>query len=172
MTSKGTPAFSRRHLVVGTAAAGVGAALPGAAGAQATPNATPAVTPAASPVALDPATVFAVSQALVGGGTLADAALPPLVDLLAVEPGIEGVVRELSAIAEMTPEALAAASPEARAVATNILTYWYQGQYDGAPVANRADIFFQFAAWQTLPYMTQPTLCKAFGYWAADVMPS
>lgn len=168
MTAKGTHAFSRRHLVVSTAAAGVGAALPGAAGAQATPNATPA----ASPVALDPATVLAVSQALVGGGTLADAALPPLVDLLAVEPGIEGVLRELSAIAEMTPEALAAASPEARAVATNILTYWYQGQYDGAPVANRADIFFQFAAWQALPYMTQPTLCKAFGYWAADVMPS
>lgn len=164
MTSNGAFAVSRRRLVAGTAVAGLGAALPVAAGAQATPD--------ASPAALDAALVLAVSQALVGGGTLADAAVPALVDLLAAEPGIEATLKELSAIPDMTPEALAAASPEARAVATNILTYWFQGRYDDAPVANRADIFFQFASWQALPYMTQPTLCKAFGYWAADVMPS
>lgn len=162
--SKESRALSRRRLVAGTAATGLSVALPTVAVAQATP--------AASPAALDAATVLAVSQALVGGGTLADAALPPLVELLAREPGIGPALAELSAIAEMTPEALAAASPEARAVATNILTYWYQGRYNDAPVANRADIFFQFASWQALPYMTQPTLCKAFGYWAADVMPS
>ncbi|MGB3327318.1 MAG: hypothetical protein WBA46_00105, partial [Thermomicrobiales bacterium] len=79
---------------------------------------------------------------------------------------------ELAAIADMTPEALAAASDGAQAVAANILSYWFQGQYDGKPAPNRADIFFSLAAWQALPYMTQPTLCKAFGYWAADVMPS
>ena len=158
--------LSRRQLVVGTTAAGLGSALPVIAGAQSTPNAN------ASPAALDADLVLRVSQSLVGGGTLEPAAATGLATLLAAEPGIEASLKELAAITEMTPEALQGASAEAQAVATNILTYWFQGRYNDAPAPNRSDIFFQLASWQALPYLTQPTLCKAFGYWAVDVMPS
>ncbi|MGC4106270.1 MAG: sugar dehydrogenase complex small subunit [Thermomicrobiales bacterium] len=164
MVSAGETGLSRRRLIAGTTAAGVGLALPMVAAAEATP--------AASPAALDAAVVLRVSQAVVGGGTLDEAAVPPLVDLLAGEPGSAAAIAELAAIPDMTPEALEAASADAKAVAANILSYWYQGQFNGKPAPNRAGIFFSLVSWQALPYMTQPTLCKAFGYWAADVMPS
>lgn len=156
--------FSRRLLIASSTAAGVGIAFPMAVAAQATPS--------ASPAALDSSLVMRVSEAVVGGATLDDAALPGLVGLLAADPGNESALKELAGIADMTPEALAGASDDAKGVAANILSYWYQGQYDGNPAPNRADIFFQLASWQALPYMTQPTLCKAYGYWAVDVLPS
>lgn len=156
--------LSRRQLIVSTTAAGLGAAVPVAVAGQASP--------VASPAGIDEAGLHRLSQAIVGGGTLADEAVPALAELLAAEPGIGAALNELADIGDMTPEALQTASAEAQAVAKNILTYWYQGQYNGEPVQNREAIFFQLASWQALPYMTQPTLCKAFGYWAADVMPS
>ena len=161
MGLRGETGLSRRQLVAGTIGAGLGAGVSKAVAAQATP--------APSATGVDAERVLRVSQALVGVGSLAEAALPALVALLGAEPGIDATLDELATIADMTPGALRGMSPEAQAVARNILSYWYLGEYDGSPVANRADVFFQLACWQSLPYMTQPTLCKAFGYWALDV---
>ena len=43
------------------------------------------------------------------------------------------------------------------------------GYFDGNPVENRAEIVMGLPVWGTLPYFTQPALCKSFAYWANDV---
>jgi hypothetical protein len=72
-------------------------------------------------------------------------------------------------VEDFTPEALGETLLEAQRIATNILQYWFLGQYNGVPTDNRAERFFGLASWQALPYFTQPTMCKSFGYWAADL---
>lgn len=89
--------------------------------------------------------------------------------LLRGESDVLSTLDELEAIDEFTDEAIAAASPEARELASNILQYWFLGRWSGEPVENRAEMYFDLASWQTLPYSTQQSTCKSFGYWAVDI---
>ena len=158
-----TPSLTRRHLVA--------TSIVGGATAMAFPALAGASTPTASPVAagIDLDSLQDLSNRLAGGAALAQNAIEPLAALLATEPGIQTTLAELDAFEEFTPEVLAATSDEAQRVAANILQYWFLGRYDNLPVDNRADMFFSLAAWQTLPYATQQSLCKSFGYWAEEI---
>ncbi len=158
-----TPSLTRRRLVttsvVGGATALTFPAFVGAAAQTASPEAA----------GIDLDSLQDLSNRLAGGAALAQNAIEPLAALLAMEPDIETTLAELNAIDEFTPEVLAATSEEAQRVAANILQYWFLGRYDNLPVENRADMFFSLAAWQTLPYATQQSLCKSFGYWAEEI---
>jgi hypothetical protein len=157
------PSLTRRQLVAATALTG--------ASALAFPSLTAASTPVASPVAvtIDQDRLMALSDRLSGGARLNAAAAGDLAELLAAEPDIEASLAELEAVADFTPETLAATSPGAQSVAANILQFWFLGRYADQPVTNRADYFFSLASWQTLPYATQQSLCKSFGYWAVEI---
>lgn len=152
--------ISRRRFVVG-AMASAGAAAP-----LATTTAQPA-TPAAS--AISPEDLLTLSTRIVGGGKLDEAAAEPLAHLLASDPALVAGVEELVGLSDISPDTLQTASAEAQRAASNVLQYWYLGRFEGEPVANRADILFGLASWRALPYVTQPTVCKGFGYWAADI---
>lgn len=156
------PSVSRRALIAASVAGATAVSLP-LAGNAFGQGATPAG------AGIDRDNLLALSKRLVGGGDLATDAVDGLISLLSAEPGIESAVAELAALPEITPQTLAAASAEAQRTATNILQYWYLGRYDDKPVAHRADLFFELVSWQALPYATQPTLCKGFGYWAAEI---
>ncbi|MGI8486900.1 MAG: sugar dehydrogenase complex small subunit [Thermomicrobiales bacterium] len=156
------PSVSRRALIAASVAGATAVSLP-FAGSAFGQDATPVGT------GIDRDALLALSQRLVGGGDLASDALDGLISLLTAEPDIESSLAELAALPEITAETLAAASTGTQRTATNILQYWYLGRYDSKPVPQRADIFFELVSWQALPYATQPTLCKGFGYWAADI---
>lgn len=167
--SPATARISRRALISASVATAAAAPVAGRAAAQGSMHQE--ATPDASPVtsSIDSGKLLDLSARLVGGGNLAQDAVGGLAALLASEPAIETTFAELAALGEITPEALAAISPEARRVSANILQYWYLGRYDGEPVPRRADIYFSLVSWQALPYATQPTLCKSFGYWASEI---
>ena len=139
-------------------------------GALAATIATPAIrttaqggTPAPTPAADD--ALLQVSQALVGGGNLDQAALPALEELVSGAGGLD----ELMALDPITTESIAAAPADVVTLAGNILQFWYLGHWDGEPIDDLADRYFGLVEWQTVPYATQPTLCKSFGYWATEV---
>jgi hypothetical protein len=141
------------------------------ASALVAPALTVAATPEASPATqvIDANRVLALSDRLTGGATLAQSAAGDLVALLEAEPDIAASLAELEGVTEFTPDSLAATSPAAQMVATNILQFWFLGRYANEPVANRASMYFGFASWPTLPYATQQSLCKSYGYWAQEI---
>jgi hypothetical protein len=155
--------LTRRRLVAATALTG--------ASVLAYPSVAAASTPVASPVAvtIDQDRLMALSDRLSGGATLNTAAAGDLASLLSAEPDIEASFAELETVTDFTPETLAGTSPAAQTVAANILQFWFLGRYADQPVTNRADYFFSLASWQTLPYATQQSLCKSFGYWALEI---
>ena len=168
-----SPVLTRRRLV-GAAAAAVPLAagvVPADAHQQ---GATPAPgTPVASPAAtlrIDVDALYAVSQQLVGGGELDRDAAEPLALLISGDPARVSGFEELAGIDDpSTKQALDAMSDDARTVVDDIVRYWYLGFFDGKPAPNRAEIFFGLPVWSAVPYVTQPTLCKGFGYWASEV---
>ncbi len=165
---------TRRQFV--SAATGVLAApvLAGKVSAQEELNATPDLgTPVASPasvVSIDVDALHALSQTLVGGGELNRNAVEPLAQLIGGDDELVAGFEELVQSDDpASDEARERMSESAAATVSAILHYWYRGYFDGQPVENRADIFFGLPAWSAVPYFTQPTLCKGFGYWATDV---
>ncbi len=160
--------ITRRHLVgVASAAMAVPVASVAAQQAGGTPEAgTPIASPAAA-AAVDVETLLAVSTALVGSDALNEDAASALAQLIGADPARVSGFEALASASD--PTALDDLPDDARTVANDILEYWYLGQFDGQPVENRAAIFFGLPVWQTVPYSTQPTLCKAFGYWATEV---
>ncbi len=159
---------TRRRFV--GAAAGVLAAAPLHAVAQSTPETDqPVATPAAT-VAIDLEQLRTVSLALVGGGSFSDAGLQTLGGLISNNPARVAAFEKIATLDDPSaPESLDGMPAEARALVDDIVSFWYLGNYGGAPVANRAELFFGLPVWATVPYTTQPTLCKAFGYWATEV---
>lgn len=132
--------------------------------APASPIASPAAT---SPI--DAGTLLAVSTALVGTDALNADYVEPLARLIGADPALAAGFDELARADDLAADgSLDGLSDSAKATATDILTYWYAGYFEGNPVEHRAEIFFGLPVWGTLPYATQPTLCKSFGYWAAD----
>jgi hypothetical protein len=165
--------LTRRHFVgaaAGAISAPVAASSVAAQSELATPErGTPVASPAAA-ISIDVDALYAISQQLVGGGNLDEASAGPLAKLISADQARTGGFEELSKLDKVaSPSALKDISDDARQVVTNILEYWYLGQFDGQPVANRASMFFGLPVWATVPYVTQPTLCKSFGYWATEV---
>ena len=104
---------------------------------------------------------------LVGSDALNEDTASTLAQLVGADPVRVSGFEALAAV--NNPAALDSLPDDAKTVASDILQYWYLGQFDGQPVENRAAIFFGLPVWRTVPYSTQPTLCKAFGYWATEV---
>jgi hypothetical protein len=156
--------ITRRRAIQGFGAAAI-AVTQGALGGDAAFAQSP------SPVAaVDSGKLLELSQTLVGGGNLDEGLVEMLGQIVAADPGSSGAVDELLAMDPISAESLAAGRPEAQLLATNILQFWYLGNWNNEPIENRASVFFQLPVWQTLPYSTQPTLCKAHGYWATEVI--
>lgn len=171
----GKPRITRRRLVGVTSAALAAPLAPAAAqeerGERGDSTPVPG-TPIASPAAAVPVDIdalLAVSVALVGVDSLKQDAARPLAQLIGADPGRAAGFEELTQVDDLAADgSLDGLSDDAASVARNILQYWYMGYFDGQPVENRETIFFGLPVWQTLPYATQPTLCKGFGYWATD----
>jgi hypothetical protein len=153
--------LTRRDLVkVSTAATATLAGLAGTAALAQTPVASPTI---------DTASLQQLSESLVGGGGINTDALPILASLIESDSSLAATLPELSAVTDFTTDNVNALSDDARRLATDILQFWYLGQWESKPIEQRADLFFSLVSWQTVPYATQPTLCKGFGYWAQDV---
>lgn len=159
MNSRHRQEWTRRSLIKSTAAIAVVGMTPSIAMAQ-TPEASPAI---------DPANLQAISEALVGGGTLDPEALPILSALISSDQTLVAALSELQSLPELTTQAVKESSEGVQRLTSNITQFWYVGRWDGSPVAERSDLFFSMVAWQSLPYVTIPTVCKGFGYWATEV---
>lgn len=157
-----TDTLNRRTLIAGAVATGAVVAGQKSTLAQGSPVASPAT-------GIDADRLMALSIDLCGGAELDENGAEGLLLLLDSEPDIVPAFEELEAVSEITPESIGATSAEAQRLSTNILQYWFIGQYDGEPVENRADLFFSLACWQPLPYATQASSCKSFGYWAVEI---
>lgn len=173
-TDRRSPRLSRRRLVAGSGATLAATAFAGPTLAQeeaspvspsvATVEATPEATPVAE-VSLD---VFRdICFTATGVTELPDEPLLQLLGLIqADEPSAAGLQEMLAAGASLD---LANLSGDATTTVTNIAEFWYLGNFNGAPVENRADLFPGLVSFQTLPYVTIPAICKAYGYWATEV---
>lgn len=153
--------LTRRRVLQGAALTTGALAL----GLEAAPALAQSATPNASGVTVDQ--LMALSAQLVGGGQLNADFGPQLLALIAKDPAQLSALKELIAGGSAaTPEP---ASPAAKKVVANILTYWYVGEFDGNPVPDRQGLYFGLAAYQTVPYVTIQSVCKGFGYWAQPV---
>lgn len=159
-----TSRLNRRALVAGAMVGGVTVASHTVGVAQGTPQATPEIDGG-----IEIGRLMMVSANLCGGARLKQDNADTLLALLNSDERNLPAFEELEAVVEFTDDAVAATSPEAQQVAVNILQYWFLGRYNDLPIENRADLFFDLACWQTLPYSTQPSTCKSFGYWAAEI---
>jgi hypothetical protein len=113
--------------------------------------------------------VLELSQRLVAMGDLDAAHVPELATLVVTSDPDGTAFRELQAMTEFSLAALDTATEPARNLAKNILQFWYLGQWEGVSVESTPDRFFELSCWDTVPYPTQPSLCKAFGYWTQPV---
>ena len=156
---------SRRHLLAGAGATVAAGGLGASAAAQ-------GATPAATPAAVDLETFRAVCIAVTGLDELDDdAGLTQLLGLFNADEEMTAGLQELIAAGVGAGDAevdLRALPFSVLVVVTNILQFWYLGNFRNAPLDNRAERFAGLAAWQALPYATNQTVCKAPGYWAAD----
>lgn len=157
------PALSRRRFIGTTIGATVGALV-----LPLLPASLLAGEPASAEI--DEDALYALSQKLVGGGDLARGRVSRLATLLASQPALKTGAAELIQLKNPTSaQAQRGLSANGHSACTNILTYWYEGTFDGQPVEQRSSVFFSLPAWGTVGYLTQPTMCKGFGYWAQDV---
>lgn len=165
--------LTRRTLITGSVA--TGAAVLGqqvvAQSDPGTPNATSQASPIASPEStdIDAGKLMQLSANLCGGAVLNPDHVDGLIQLLGSEDNIKEPLDELFAVEWFTEESLAETSPQAQKVAGNILQYWFVGWYNGKPVENRADLYFDLAGWQALPYQTTQSACKGLFYWAEEI---
>jgi len=160
--------LSRRRLIAGsgvTVAAGA-LGVPGPATlAQAGASA------AASPVAgVSPDTFRTICQAITGADDLDDAGLEQLLGLFEADAEMAVALRELAAAGAGNGGIDTRDLPfPTLVIVTNILQFWYLGNFRNEPLANRADRFPRLVSFRALPYVTTPTVCKAFGSWATEV---
>lgn len=153
------PRVSRRHLLAGTGGAIATGALAGSVTAQ----------PAATPGSGDALEDFrALCEQVTGISPIDDdAGLTQLVHLMAADDQFAAGIQELLALegAAFDPYAL---SMPGLVTVTNILQFWYLGNFMNEPLANRDERFAGLLSWQALPYVTNQTVCKGLGYWATD----
>ena len=157
-----SPRLTRRHLLAGSGAAVATTTLAGSGFAQ---EATPA-----TPAAVDPEAFRALCLAVTAATELDDAGLEQLLGLFNEDPETAAELQALLATGDDFAEVDIRDLPfSALVIVTNILQFWYLGNFRNEPLENRADRFPGLVAWQALPYVTNQTVCKGFGYWATDV---
>jgi hypothetical protein len=155
------PGLSRRLLLGGSGAAVATATLAGTGLAQ---GATPGP---ASPVAVDPAAFRELCAALTGASEFDAAGLEQLQGLIEADEQLAEGLQELLAMGDVEFDMRDITFP-ALGTVFNIVQFWYLGNFQNAPLENRAERIGTFVSWQALPYVTTPAVCKAFGYWATD----
>ncbi len=153
-----SPHLTRRHLIAGAGAAATSVMV------------GPALAQDASPVAsgVDPAAFRALCQSITGFATLDDAGLEQLLDLFLADEETTASLQELLTM-EIDPDfnPLQLDFPLV-VVVNNILQFWFLGSFRNEALENRDQRSPRLLAYQSLPYITAPALCKAFGYWATD----
>lgn len=174
--------LTRRDVVRRVAPAAV--AVAGLFGAFGHGNRGLAQEPAATPVGPAPEATTPVadvsidafidlSAALVGGGSLDAQRGTQLLDLIAADPARLATLERLLAIRSLADAATPIATPVAaladdeRALVKTILGFWYLGMFDGQPVTDRGGFWFSLSSWQAVEYTAAPSVCRAFGIWAA-----
>lgn len=121
--------------------------------------------PAATPVADVNIDVFRViCLAATGVTELPDEPLRRLLGLIVADDATAAGLQEMLVAGSNLD--LANLSDAATTTVTNIVEFWYLGNFNGAPVENRAELLAGLVSYQTLPYVTIPAVCKAYGYWA------
>lgn len=172
--------LSRRHLLIGAAAATASMPLTKSVFAQDVPETdtefppygTPVGSPAAS-VSLDEFRTLCQRLGGIGDDTeIDDESLQQLLDLLPHNEGETGDasasgLQELLAAGEDVDRS--ALSYTANATATTILSFLFLGEVNGEPLDNRATLYPNLVSYQLLPYATTPAICKGAEYWTAEV---
>ncbi len=169
------PRLTRRHLVTGSGAtlAATALATPAVLGQEEASPVPPDVATAeassvASPVADVNVDVFRViCFAATGVAELPDESVTQLLALIEADQASAAGLQEMLAAGGALD--FANLSEDATTAVTNIVGFFYLGNFNGAPVENRADLFPGLVSFQTLPYVTIPAICKAYGYWAIEL---
>jgi hypothetical protein len=155
------PRLTRRHLLAGSGAVVASAGLAGGALGQ-----------EASPVAID-LEAFRVTCAVVTGvddpALLDDAGLEQLLGLFLEDEEMTSALQQLLATDLESPDFdFRAIDFSLLVVVTNILQFWHLGNFRNAPLENRAERYPGLVSWSALPYVTNQTVCKGFGYWSLE----
>ena len=153
------PRVSRRHLLAGTGGAIAAGALAGSVTAQ------PAATPGSG---VDVEEFRSLCEQVTGLAPIDDdAGLTQLLDLMATDDQFAEGLAELRALEGAAFDPFDLSMPGLVTV-TNILQFWYLGNFKNDPVANRDERFPGLLAWRALPYVTNQTVCKGVGSWAME----
>jgi len=127
---------------------------------------------------VDPATTpgqaefVALSTVLVGGGRIDPRRAAQYLVITAEDPAKAAALQVLLALDANTASAgdiatqIAAASPAARSLSQEILTFWYTGVVGDTPITDRGSFWFGMSAWQAIRYTPATSACKGFGVWA------
>ncbi len=148
--------LTRRTLVVGST---VGAVALGS-GVAAQP---------ATPAAIDLEAFRQLNLTITGADTLDDEGLQQLLDLFLADEQMTEALHTL--LAEQATNAdfdVRTADFSLVIVVTNILQFWYLGNFRNEPLPNRPQRVARLTSYAALPYFTAPAVCKAFGYWTTD----
>jgi hypothetical protein len=106
--------------------------------------------------------LIALSTALVGGGRIDPERASQLLSMIDADEANAAALDDMLAA---NPAAVIA-EPAAFPLAATILTYWYRGEYEGAPVPGRDTFWYGLSAWQAVRYTSATSICKRFGDWA------
>ncbi len=129
------------------------------------PSSAQEASPAAS---VDIEAFRSLCQVVVGVEDLADDSLEQLLGLMLDDgESAAGLEELLGAGEDDVIEGFP--SPAGFTARTNILQFWYLGEFNGAPIDNRADRFAGLISYEALPYSTIPAVCKRHGYWAEEL---
>ncbi len=157
-TTNRSPRRLSRRAFTGSAASGAAlAVIPGFA-----QEASPAAT-------IDFETFRQVNLAVTGADELDDEGLQHLLDLfLADEEMAAALVTLVDEVAAGTELDLRSLDFSLVVVTTNILQFWYLGNFRNEPLPNRPGRIAHLVTYGALPYFTAPTICKGFGYWTTE----
>ena len=110
-----------------------------------------------------------VNLAVTGADELDDEGLQQLLDLFLADgemtAALVSLMDEVAAGRELD---LSSLDFSLVVVTTNILQFWYLGNFRNEPLPNRPERLPHLVTYDALPYFTTPTICKGFGYWATD----
>ena len=148
--------LTRRGLLAGSGAAVAGSVL-----------APPGLVQEGTPAAVDPAAFRVLCVAVTGSEELDDDGLAQLRGLFQADEEMAARLREVLAMGSGPLDMRELPFP-ALVIVTNILQFWYLGQFKNEPLENRAERLGNLVAYKTLPYVTIPAVCKGFSYWAID----
>ncbi len=105
-----------------------------------------------------------LSATLCGGGAFDAGQARMLLERLAADPDLSRGFVDLL-LEPPVAGTTQTRSRQATAAMQAILRFWYVGEFAGAPIANRATVYYQLTSWQAM-YTPPFAVCKAYGEWA------